>query len=324
MATEPGSPNYRAYLGLTAGLLAIAGASALLWHSLQRHREVAYRGDTALPAASVVKAPPNPSDLSFSPPTGSVLKTIGATDAYYHTATARWLHHRYPGLAPDGSISLNTLRLATGGVPLPTSLASIHVTVPASMPANNSVAVAATLPSTSGHITPPSPAEQRALWTTVGQAALAYDSNNPLAYLDYLDGTAPLDGRMLARAAVNPSGRFIQHIAGKASGLIPNGHHFYRTWAVVTPTAAGWQTPETIAGQSLLNQVTLDNPVQVDALATMQAGTSLDQISTDPFRSMTLGLVASPSGNHWFILHYTVNAAPWRIHHVLDNALQNQ
>lgn len=334
MESNNRSTRRRIYWILGLGLLAVFGVGESLRYALQpiKTPSAASGGDGPLPTI-VVKAPPNPAQLTYKPPKrASSSEVIQQMDAFYQKAAIRWVAYRFRGIASDGSISLGALRLATGIPPLPQSLRKAGIAVPSSLPAQGSVqgitpGIIQNLVTEeqSQHVSL-SQSENILLLQTLGQVALAADSNNPFRFIAELDGVV-LKGpqQNLDQWTVEPAGPFMSHITSVGAGILPNATHIYRGWSKISQNlTVQWNPAPTVPGQTVVAEATFQDPVQVAGIAAVKLGGAIGDVTMTPFSSVTLGLVRSGSQERWYVMDYQFNLAKPHVTKILANALNGQ
>lgn len=311
------------------GGLAIVASGVLLLRQVGRYAvnhspsQVGTSAPVALP-----KRPPNPSTLKYT--ASSTFSGIQSVDRDYQDAAARWIGFKFRGVetkGPDaGLISLIGVRLASGIVPLPPTLAAAHVTVGPSTPADQSMqgvgpAVLSKLQHGSGS-SQVGRNQVQSLLRTALSAGLSVDSNNPLQFLSQLDGPAPAGSENLAQSAVAPNGSLIQHIIGATHGDLPNARYFYRVWAQVNPAVKiQWINPTPIAHQTVVAEVRLTAPVQIGAVGTVNHGGAIAAVTQTPFDSLTLDLLKSQGKMQWYVVQYSLNLSTPTVGQIYRNNL---
>ncbi len=329
----------RLYWTLAIGGLAIAGSGLLLSHSLHKLNATQFGASGSDPVPLVRRQkPPNPALLTYRTHIGSAssFQEIQSADRYYQNAAARWVAYRFRLVqvrGPDaGKISLQALRLASGIVPLPKTLAAAGVKVTPSTPADGSIqgisgaAVGRLTDQAKIRGTPITPSEAKALLQSTASAGLAFESNNPLTLLNYVDGLAPKRPfGLFGQSVVDPRGALMTHIVGANAGILPNAVHFYRRWALVASNPrAQWLKPTPMAGQTVEAEVRLTDPVSVDAISTAEHGGVIADTTMTPFQSVTLVLIQSQGKNLWFVTGYQLHDANLHVTKVLAHALDGQ
>lgn len=325
------------YWTLILGGLAIVVAGWLLSRSLS-HLNFGQPG-TAVGGGPVVvpKKPPNPSTLSYHAKNGEPpFDQIKSADQFYQEAAARWIAFRFRGVsnrgANAGQISLKALRLASGIVPLPKSMAAAGVHLPPGTPPDGSVQgvsnalIQSLIQGARAQGTTISSSQAKALLNAVGSADLAIESNNPLSFLSYLDGVSSTgSSTLLAQSAVDHQGPLMKHMVGVDAGVLPNAVHYYYRWAVLPSSLqVSWVKPSSIAGQSVVAEVRMSNPAAVRAIATAQHGGVLADVTAKPLKEATLALIQNKGTFHWYIVQYQMVAAPEHVSKVIANALDGQ
>lgn len=312
------------------GGLAILAAGGLFLRAFSHY---AVQKAQALPGApsptALPKSPPNPAHLSFrAKPSWPLYHQIAAVDAFYRSAAARWIAYRFRGIVTDGPnaglISVQTVRLAAGIVPLPPTLSAAHIALPPTTPVADSIQlhpglISTLVASARSQRVSLTQAQARALAMTTARAALAVESNDPLNLLSYLDGPwSPAGQARLDQIAVRPKGSLMRRIVGSTHGDLPNAVYFYRAWATVTPEPIAWIRAD---GTPFIAEARLTSPVIVDGVASAVHGGAIADVNARPFSSVTLGLLRSAGQSRWYVLGYHLNLRLPQATHILRNDL---